>query len=211
MTTTLNPNGRARKSLAGQIDRLDSMLDGLADNLNEAVAQAVTEAVGAAVREAVATVLAEMLTNPQILAALRGPQMSPKPVAAARPSALHRWAKISIGWVLRLVQGLCLLGLSYWQGLRQASVQAAEVASAQATQVVGQTRQRLRQAWQLVGYLPLFKVPLAAALATGIVLGLIAYVAQPWVAAGLSGLGAFGTALAVQAGWWLRRWFVPVR
>ena len=48
MTTTLNPsanpNGRSRKSLADQIDRLDQILDGLADGLNEAVASAVKQA-----------------------------------------------------------------------------------------------------------------------------------------------------------------------
>jgi hypothetical protein len=34
--TTLS-NGAVRKSLASQIDRLDTMLDGLADGLNELV------------------------------------------------------------------------------------------------------------------------------------------------------------------------------
>jgi hypothetical protein len=56
--TTLSTNGRGeRKSLAGQLDRLDRILDGLADGLNEAVAQAVTETVAAAVEAAVREVL----------------------------------------------------------------------------------------------------------------------------------------------------------
>ena len=49
-TTNVNANGRIRKSLAEQLDRLDLILDGLADGLNEAVATAVKEAVGVAVR-----------------------------------------------------------------------------------------------------------------------------------------------------------------
>ena len=56
MSTTLT-NGRQRKALAEQIDRLDSVLDGLADGLNEAVATAVKETVHA--------VLSEVLSNPE--------------------------------------------------------------------------------------------------------------------------------------------------
>jgi hypothetical protein len=63
-TITTNPNGRARKTLAEQIDRLDAILDGLGDALNEAVAAAVSQAAGRAVKEAVQAVLAEALTNP---------------------------------------------------------------------------------------------------------------------------------------------------
>src|SRR5271157_422231 len=75
MTTTLNSsvstNGRSRKSLADQIDRLDQILDGLADGLNEAVADAVKQAVAVAVQEAVRGILTEVLTNPDLLAKLR--------------------------------------------------------------------------------------------------------------------------------------------
>jgi hypothetical protein len=52
-TTTTNADGRTRKSLAEQIDRLDAILDGLGDALSESVAAAVSEAVGRAVKEAV--------------------------------------------------------------------------------------------------------------------------------------------------------------
>jgi hypothetical protein len=45
-TITTNPNGRTRKSLAEQIDRLDAILDGLSDALTEAVAAAVSQAAG---------------------------------------------------------------------------------------------------------------------------------------------------------------------
>jgi hypothetical protein len=58
--STTSTNGRVqRKSLAGQLDRLDSILDGLANRLNEAVAAAVQEAVSVAV----AAALKEVLTN----------------------------------------------------------------------------------------------------------------------------------------------------
>lgn len=72
MTTTspAGVNGRSRKSLEHQLDRFDSILDGLADALNESVADAVKDAVGLAVREAVQAVVAELLTNPQVVARL---------------------------------------------------------------------------------------------------------------------------------------------
>src|SRR5207302_2947936 len=88
-TTTTSLNGRERKSLAQQLDRLDSILDGLADALNEAVAQAVKDAVGHAVREAVQATLAEVLTHPDVLQLLRGTAVPPAPsnvpVAAPPP------------------------------------------------------------------------------------------------------------------------------
>ena len=64
---TTSTNGRARKSLAEQIDRLDSILDGLAENLNDAVATAavagVKDVVTVAVQEAVHAALVEVLSN----------------------------------------------------------------------------------------------------------------------------------------------------
>ena len=70
-TPTIAPaNGRARKSLEGQLDRVDRILDGLADALNESVADAVRDAVGQAVREAVHAVVAELVANPDVAKAL---------------------------------------------------------------------------------------------------------------------------------------------
>ena len=57
MTTTSNVPAE-RKSLAGQLDRLDTILDGLADGLNAAVATAVKQAVTSAVAVSVLGLLA---------------------------------------------------------------------------------------------------------------------------------------------------------
>src|SRR5437763_15584400 len=71
---TTSANGRTeRKSLAGQLDRLDTILDGLADGLNEAVATAVKEAVVVAVEAAVR----ELLASAELQRRLRAEQ-SPK-------------------------------------------------------------------------------------------------------------------------------------
>src|SRR5689334_6087565 len=94
MTTT--SNGRAeRKSLAGQLDRLDQILDGLADGLNEAVVTAVKQAVTAAVEAAVV----EVLTSPALQARLR-------PEPASKPGFVRRATSTVCRTVVRVAKGL---------------------------------------------------------------------------------------------------------
>jgi hypothetical protein len=50
-----------------------------------------------------------------------------------------------------------------------------------------------------------YKRPLLAATGVGVVLGVAAYFAGPWLAAMASGVGGFMTTLAVQAWRWVRR------
>jgi hypothetical protein len=57
MTTTMSAKASGRKTLAEELDRLDSILDHLAENLNEAV----TAAVAAAVKEAMPTAVQEVV------------------------------------------------------------------------------------------------------------------------------------------------------
>src|SRR5688572_11059125 len=86
-------SGRAKKSLAHQIDRLDAILDGLAEALNGAVADAVKEAVGAAVAETIKVVLTEVLANPELVARLApaSPASPPAPTWRDRhAAAAHR-------------------------------------------------------------------------------------------------------------------------
>jgi hypothetical protein len=87
MTTTTN--GRDRKSLAEQIDRLDGILDGLAQGLEQAVVAAAQAAVGLAVREAVQAVVRELLANPDFLkgraAAADPPEATPAPAGSPKP------------------------------------------------------------------------------------------------------------------------------
>jgi hypothetical protein len=102
-------NGRARKSLEGQLDRFDSILDGLAVALNESVADAVKDAVGQAVREAVQAVVAELVANPdvaRVLAAAHGlaapTAPPPEPPAVPRGPAWRdrlraRWHRLRSG------------------------------------------------------------------------------------------------------------------
>jgi hypothetical protein len=107
-------DGRARKSLAEQIDRLDAILDGLGDALTEAVAAAVSQAVGRAVKEAVQAVMAEVLANP----AVRGQALhvDSQPAAQAdSPSVPRPPARLAtwLGARVRSCVQTCFAGLRW--------------------------------------------------------------------------------------------------
>src|SRR5215813_3546508 len=103
--TTTTTNGQVRKTLASQLDRLDSILDGLADALHGAVAtavegaveRAVRQAVGEAVKETLQAVIAEVVSNPDLVAAARtllapGTAAGVPPDPPVRPRGLFRRA-----------------------------------------------------------------------------------------------------------------------
>ena len=157
-------NGRSRKNLADQIDRLDHMLDGLAEGLNDAVASVVQQVVGQAVHEAVAAVLTEVLTNPELRQHLAGiPTAEPQAPEASAPSILSRLvgaiaAKVVAGTTRcsRAVSGTFqMLAYSIWH--IQASVRrGATFLVTASARMAGRISQRvvgwslwLRILWQL--------------------------------------------------------------
>jgi hypothetical protein len=190
MTTTTNPNGRVRKSLAEQIDRLDGILDGLADGLNEAVVTAVKDAVAVAVQEAVRGVLTEVLANPELLARVQGltnPQPAAAPAAPPQPSQPTSWLRELLEKVWSgFRSGLSAVGQGCMNGLRWVGHQ-------------------WNAAWKRVKMLGRFKCPLLVALGVGTDVGTMAYFAGPWLAAAAGWVAGFTVTLAVQAGVWLRR------
>ena len=187
---TTTTNGRpARPTLATQIDRLDRLLDGLSENLTEAVA----DAVKAAVLQAVQTVLTEVLTNPEVLAKLRDALPPPRvaqPVATpvAGPSLKERMAKVWswLGAKVRWVLGACQSGVNRL--------------SAAATRVKQRVQQAGQAGWLRLRLLRHFRGQLLLAVGVGVAAGVAAFLAAPWLAAVLSGLGGFMTAVVVQGG-----------
>jgi hypothetical protein len=115
-TTTTNADGRARKSLAEQIDRLDAILDGLSDALQGAVADAVKEAVGQAVQEAVRAVLTEVLSNRDLQEQLQQ-AAQPAPAPAQEPACPTSWLGRAWGSVTGRLGEAC-------HAVREASVRA---------------------------------------------------------------------------------------
>jgi hypothetical protein len=188
-TTTTTINGKQRRSLAEQIDRLDGILDGLADALNESVATAVKDAVTLAVREAVQAVLTELLANPAVRELLQGgppPADDPAAPPAGQPagsswgravaSRLGRWARAAVRAAsapLRVAAG------------------AGELAVQAGRRCLGWCRARL-------GPLRRLALPLLAAAGIGALAAVAVYHTGPWLVATAAGLGGSTAALAAQ-------------
>jgi hypothetical protein len=187
-TTTTTVNGKQRRSLAEQIDRLDGILDGLSDALNESVASAVKDAVTLAVREAVQAVLTELLANPAVRELLQGGPQADDPAAppSRQPtgnsrgravlSRLSGWARTAIraaGAPLRVAAGAWALAVQVGR------------------RAVGWCRARL-------GPLRRLALPLLAAAGIGALAAVAVYHAGPWLVATAAGLGGSTTALVAQ-------------
>jgi hypothetical protein len=192
-TTTNTPNGRAaRKSLAEQIDRLDTVLDGLSDGLQEAVTQAVQAAVETAVREAVRSVLTEIVTNPAVLDRLRAQLVPPTPAPAEVPAPSPTEAPASTavrpGWRM-------------WSWVSTRLRAMGRIATA----TIDQLRAGVAAVRQQLEMVRPHAKPLLVAAGVGVLVGVLAYLAGPWLSALGSAVGGFVTTLAVQAGFWFRR------
>jgi hypothetical protein len=205
MTTTLESNNRARKSLAEQIDRLDRILDGLAEGLNEAVAGAVQTAVSLAVKEAVQSLVAEVLSNPDLMQ-----RLAPSPGLHTNPTSPEPAARTPHPFLEGLAGGLHGFGgkvaalaelartrvagalKSCWQGTRTAAGHAWRCASDLA-------RRGSRKALALLCLAGRFRKSLLIAAGVGTAVGLGCFFAGPLMASVVSGLVGFAGSLAVAA------------
>src|SRR6187200_1474253 len=96
--TTTATNGKPRKQLSDQLDRLDGILDAIAEGLPGAVTDACREGARAAVKDAII----EIVTNPELRALLAPAQTAPAAVVAApelatEPPSPGPWARIKAG------------------------------------------------------------------------------------------------------------------
>jgi hypothetical protein len=198
MSATL-PNGTAngrpqqRKQLSDQLDRFDEILDGLANGLNEAMADAAREGTRQAVKDAIV----EILTNPDLRAAIQGigsvpvtsePAPTPAPISAwARVKDLCRKARAALASAVRTARSFVVRKVS---AATKLAVGAGKVSVA---------------AWRVK------RAVLATSIA-GVAVGIGAYYASPHVGAVLcAGAGAF-VAVAVRTAVWIRsalRPFLP--
>jgi hypothetical protein len=187
-------NGRTeRKSLAGQLDRLDMILDGLADGLNEAVATAVKQAVVVAVEAAVR----ELLASAELQRRLH-------PETTAKPGFFRRAAAVVCRGAVSVAKGC-------WSGaaslVSHCTVKTTEAVSAlQERRAVVVTRVRrgmtafARQVWLgglvAAGVARRFRRPLLVAACVGTALALACYLAGPAVSSLVNGVAGFVGALA---------------
>jgi len=200
--STINSNGRIqRKTLATEIDRLDSMLDGLAEGLNDAVASAVKDVVGQVVREAVEVAVKEVLSNPDLLRAALAQHTPPASQAqAATPKEQRRSFKDMLkgGWnwlcqkatqaKSKLGQGLtwCVEKLSkgcsgLWNGCSRFTGRC--VSGVKTLGNVGLVVWRFRRTFSLV-------------MSAGLICSVCGYYAGPVISALLCGLGGMTLTLS---------------
>jgi hypothetical protein len=198
MTVTLNPrlNGNPpRKSLAQQLDRLDSILDGLDQGLSGAIADAVKEIVPTVVAETLKATLLEIATNPDILALLRGglPPASP-PSAEPQPPAQRPTGVRRVGQALATAWS--------WSLKKSAAAGRAITAPARnAYHGAVATYRQINAIWHL-------RRPIMISLVVGAGVGVVVgFLAAPWLAGAISGIGAMSATLSAQMVVWTRRLF----
>jgi hypothetical protein len=191
--TTLSTNGRGeRKSLAGQLDRLDRILDGLADGLNEAVAQAVKTTVAAAVEAAIREVLASSELRRRLHAEEAARPGLIRRAAATLSRGLVSVAKDCWTWVTTLVE----------RGRDKATEAVAALQQGRQTLAVSVRRGMsafARRVWLsgfvTAGLLRRFRRPIMVAAVSGLLLGIGCYLAGPTVASTVSGVAGFAASL----------------
>ena len=186
MATTTMTNGKPRKQLADQLDRLDAqmdradaILDALSEGLNGAVADAAKEGTRQAVKEAII----EILVNPDLRAAL---YRASAPPADARSSV---WARLRD-------RARALAERARTAG--RAAVTAVAARAPAARRGLAAAVGVALLAWQT-------KKVLVIGLGVGAGVAALAYIGGHHLAAALSGLGAAVTTVAVRAGLWVRR------
>ena len=217
---TTNTNGQVRKTLASQIDRLDSMLDGLAEGINDTVVTAVKEAVNQVVREAVQAVITELLTNPDLQQRLHPACATPNrepplPRASqARDEARRVWNCVTSGLQRVWSRTVTVVG-TVWSRTATAVRQGSATARRQGSRAVGRMRAMLLGArlrtlglWHLALRL---RKPVLFALGVGLTIGVSCYLAGPTVASVVSGLHSAALALVAAAAQPVRRVLSEVR
>jgi hypothetical protein len=186
-------NGRTeRKSLAGQLDRLDRILDGLADGLNEAVATAVKQAVVVAVEAAVR----ELLASAELQRRLH-------PEQTKKPGFFRRAASMLCGGLVTVAKGCWSFGAALVSHCRTKTVEAVSAMQERRTVIVTHIRRGMtvfgRQVWLgwtvAAGFVRRFRNPLLVAIAAGVTLAVTCHLAGPTVSSVVNGVAGFVGAL----------------
>jgi hypothetical protein len=188
-TTTVS-NGKPRKQLSDQLDRMDGILDALAEGLPGAVTDACREGARQAVKDAII----EIVTNPE-LRALLGPAQPvpvapvPAPEPAPEPKKPGLWSRL--------------------KAKVAAARDAITGAAAKATEAVAANCKAASDTIVAVGKstgeaLP-WKRMLWVSAAVGLTVGVMCLVVPHAIAASVGAVSAATTTIAVQTGTWLKR------
>ncbi len=194
MSATATMNGKPqRKQLADQLDRLDAIIDALSDGLNGAVADAAREGTRLAVKDAIV----EIMTNPELRAMLAPPRPEPTPVPAAPPVYdLPQEPKTPGLWTRMKAKAAAA---------RAAVVKAAKKVKAKVADACKAVRETVTSVGEATGEVLPVKRVLWTAAAVGVAVGVVCLVVPQTAAAAVSAVSVAATAVAVQAGSWLKR------
>ena len=179
-------NTHQRKQLSDQLDRFDEILDGLADGLNEAMADAAREGTRLAVKDAIV----EILTNPDLKAAVQWIGAATPPVTAPIPSTSPRsvWDKVKA--IIRRARA------AVTAAVRKTRTFVTNKVRATTRVVVGAGRITV-SAWRV-------KRAVVATAVIGVALGAGAYYSAPHAGAVLSAAAGAVVAVAVRIAFWVR-------
>jgi hypothetical protein len=193
-TTTLNAG---RKTLASQLDRLDTIIDGLAKNLHETVAMAtagvVKETLTVVMQEAVRGALVEILANAEVQKRLATGNVQPSVPLIVRLAAKVRscWS-----WLKATVKAA-------WSKAKTVASSLATAASSKAKQVGKQAIQRAKIGWMwtvaIVALAKRFRTHLLVAAGIGLLVGVVCYLGGREIASLGCGLAGFMGSLAMDA------------
>jgi hypothetical protein len=192
MTMAIATNGRARKSLADQIDRLDGILDGLAGALNEAVVQAVRQAVTVAVKAA----LAEALAHPDLRKRLTA---APAAEVGPRPSLLKRSLAAARRTAKRMTAAVGRFGRRVGGAVRRLPAMTGRLARASWRKAWTGVRRLAAAARRLPALIWRLRGPVLLALSVGGVVAWGCYVAGPLIASAVGGLAGAAETLTARA------------
>ncbi len=191
-TTTPTMNGKPRKQLADQLDRLDSIIDELAAGLNQAVADAAREGTRLAVKDAIV----EIMTNPELRALLAPAHPEPAPAPVAPPPVAAPESKKPGPWT-RLKARIAAVR----DTLTGAATKAKETVAAKykaASDTVHAVGTAAGEAFPL-------RRMLCVGLGAGVAVGLVCLLVPHAAAAAVGAVSVASTTVAVQTGSWLKR------
>jgi hypothetical protein len=191
--TTTVTNGKPRKQLSDQLDRMDGILDALAEGLPGAVTDACREGARAAVKDAII----EVLTNPELRALIAPVPANPvaAPVAPPQPEPVPEPKRPSLWSRLK----------AKFAAARDAITGAAAKAKETVTSNCQTACDTVVAVGKATGEALNWKRVLWVGFGIGLVVGVACLVMPHAAAAAVSAVTATGTTVAVQTGNWLKR------
>ena len=183
MSATATNSKPARKQLADQLDRLDSLIDTLGAGLNQAVADACREGARAAVRE----VLVELISNPDLMAAVRStvptaPTPNDEPPSPPAKPPVTPAAK------------------SFWGRVKATVKKAGQAVTGAARTLVKSVSGAVKPATDALKLTGTTRKVVAVALGVGLTAGMVSLICPTWLGALLAAATGVGAVAAAQVG-----------